>query len=347
LPRHVVTKIAAASTLLRAVVPDDDEALLWAPAPVDPARLPDVAFGPRWQLADALPSAAERAVVWGATDRAPPVDRHDDVEATADLPWRQLLLELPPPVVEIARKASDRRFAHDLAARLGVALPGATTIRTVEELSRHLADGGADAGASGAWVVKAPVTAAGRDRVRRRGDVLDAATVQRVRRLLERHGALVFEPWLERVLDIGQPGLVTGAAQWRLLPPHRLHSESGGGFAGITIAPSDTWLAAEHRRRLQEVAGAVARELGELGYRGPFTVDAFLHRDRRGAVELHPLAEINPRLTFGLVARAWAERAGAPLTLRVAEASPPPEAMALVRPTADDPTAAWLELGSA
>jgi hypothetical protein len=330
LPGHVAAKLAAAATLIRAVVPDAATAEVWVPGTVDVGRCPDVAAGPAWRVVAAIEAAA---IPWGATpDVAPRA-------AIVDAGWRQQLVALAPSVAA-ARAASDRRLAHAMAARLGCAMSGSRTIATVDELAAHLA-----ALTPAAWVVKAPLTAAGRDRVRRRGAELEPATRTRVGRLLDRFGALVFEPWLDRVVDYGQPGLVTGATSWRLLPPHVLHSDATGGFAGITIPADDDHAAvpAAHRARLGDVGAAVAAELAGLGYRGPFTVDAFVHRDAAGE-HLVPLVEINPRLTFGLVARAWSERLGAPLTFRLAEAAPPPGAVVLLTPGRDDPTAAWLEL---
>jgi hypothetical protein len=331
LPRHVARKLAAASTLLRAVVPDGDEAALWAPGPVDMTRCPAVTGSPPWRVVDAIDGAS--AIPWGATPAVAPR------AAVVDGPWRDQLAALAPAVAA-ARAASDRRLAHAVAARLGCGMSGSRTIATVDELAAHLA-----ALAPAAWVVKAPLTAAGRDRVRRRGPELDAATATRVRRLLDHFGALVFEPWLDRVADLGQPGLVTGPSSWRLLPAHVLHSDPTGGFAGITI-PADDDLAAipaAHRARLADIAATVAAELAALAYRGPFTIDAFVHRDA-GGDHLVPLVEINPRLTFGLVARAWSERLATPLTLRLAESAPPPGALVLLTPATDDLTAAWLEL---
>jgi hypothetical protein len=61
---------------------------------------------------------------------------------------------------------------------------------------------------------------------------------------------------------------------------------------------------------------------------------------------LHPLCELNARLTFGLVARAWAERAGgAPLTLGLGGAVPP-GATPLVLDEAGIPAAWTLQRGN-
>jgi hypothetical protein len=55
---------------------------------------------------------------------------------------------------------------------------------------------------------------------------------------------------------------------------------------------------------LTATADRVAHALREAGYRGPFGIDAFRWRDAAGAVHLHPLCEINARLTFAHIAHA-------------------------------------------
>jgi hypothetical protein len=207
---------------------------------------------------------------------------------------------------------NDRQFAAALATELGVALPGARVVTSVDELAGHLAGGGASASPTGAWVAKAIWTAAGRDRVRRVGDVLDDATRTRVTRLLAVHGALVFEPWMTRVMDVGQGGRVGAEGEVVLVPPHRGLVDDGGVIRGIVV---DDGAALEpgERERLAEVAMAAGHALAAAGYAGPFVVDAFVYDD--GRRRLHPMCELNARLTFGLVARAWAERRGARLAL--------------------------------
>ncbi|MBK9032472.1 MAG: hypothetical protein IPL61_14375 [Myxococcales bacterium] len=328
LPPAVVARLALLATTLR-VLTDDDDDRVWLPAPIAADQVPrDGVARPRWlhgPRADLGPATA-----WGAHADAP------GAAPTAPGPevgWRDALHALPPASVPIARQVNDRRFALALATELGVALPGARVIATVAALRAHLAAGGADASPTGAWVAKAPLTAAGRDRVRRHGRALDDATATRIARLLAIHGALVVEPWMARTVDVGQGGVVLDRDRALVLPPHRGICDAGGVVRALAIDDGAA-LTTDQRATLAAVVATVAARLGAAGYRGPFVVDAFAHADG-----FHPLGEINARLTFGLVARAWAERLGRPITLGLG-GPPPPTATALVH-AADGSAAAW------
>jgi hypothetical protein len=254
--------------------------------------------------------------------------------------------------LDAARAGSDRRLAHRLAADLGAALPGAATIDSLETLRVHLAAGGADAG-SGAWVVKALHTAAGRDRVFGQGGTLPAPAAAAVARLLVRSPVLVFEPWCARLADFGciatalPPGAGGRSFPAGVAGPHRLLSDERGGFVGIQVddAGGPAGLEPAWRDSLMASTRAAGLALAALGYRGPFGVDAFAWRDPGGTVRFHPLCEINPRLTFGWVARAWSERlGGGPLTLQLGR-RPPASARLLLGPGEGDPTQAWITDG--
>lgn len=341
LPAAVTARLALLATTLR-VFADHDDDRLWLPAPVAPTAVPaDGAPRPRLEHGPLRRGDARRVTTWGAlADDHAHVHDHD-AAAPAPAPtaaWRDAVRALPPPPAAIARAASDRRLALAIAAELGVGLPGARAVTSVDELRAHLAAGGAAASPTGAWVAKAPLTAAGRDRVRRTGADLDAATATRLARLLALHGALVVEPWMARTLDVGQGGVVLAADRALLLPPHRGVCDSAGVVRALAI-DEDVGLTPAHARALAATTAAVAARLGALGYRGPFVVDAFAHADG-----FHPLGEINPRLTFGLVARAWAEHVGQPLVLGLG-GPPPPGARPLVH-APDGSAAAWAHAGS-
>jgi hypothetical protein len=297
----VRAKLGALGTLLRALAPRGDDAELVLCAPVDRARIPDVAFGPRWRE---VAAAEDDAIRWGA------------------------------PASDAIRAVADRRFALAIREQIGAPLPDTRVVASVAELEAHVA-------ALPAWIAKAPITAAGRDRVRRRGAPDDPIRA-RLARLFARHGSLIVEPWLDRVADFGQSGTVSASGAVELAPPHGLYVDDGGGFAGIAIGTAA--LETDEHAQLTDAARACGAALADAGYAGAFTIDAFAWRDAAGARRFHPLCELNPRLTFGFVARAWADRAGAPLVLRVGEGAPPPGAIALVLPAPDDPTSAWLEL---
>ncbi|MEZ4402524.1 MAG: hypothetical protein R3B06_21045 [Kofleriaceae bacterium] len=329
-PAAVGDRLARLATTLRALATDADT--LWLPGPVADAAVPP--GGPRPRLVTGPVAPADQPVVaWGADaalDARPPGPAASVDAGT----WQAAVRTLPVATVALARAANDRRLALAVAADLGTALPGAQVIASVAELRDHLAAGGAAASPTGTWVAKAVLTAAGRDRVRRRGPAIDAATAVRLERLLARHQALVVEPWMERRLDVGQGGVVLGPGQALLLPPHRAACDGAGVVRALTVDDGAA-LAGPHRAALAQAAAAVAHRLGATGYRGPFVVDAFVHADG-----FHPLCEINARLTFGMVARAWAEHLGRPITLGL-DGAPPAGATPLVLDAAGRPAAWW------
>lgn len=336
LPGAVLDRLALLATTLRIFATGDDDAL-WLPRAVDPARLPpDGAPHPRL-ITGPLPAAHDH-LAWGASGRLPTGSPRTVLAHECDgrgYGWRGMLGALPLAPVEVARAVNDRRFALAVAEELGVALPGTCVVASVDALRAHLAHGGADASPTGAWVAKAPIAAAGRDRVRRTGATIDDATAVRLGRLLAVHGALVFEPWMDRTLDVSIGGLVLedGAAAL-LLPPHRGVCDATGVIRAIVIDDGEA-MSADERLRLVAVARHVAESLAHHGYAGPFVIDAWRHGGG-----LHPLGEINARLTFGLVARAWAEHRGEPLAFGLGGVAP--EGASSLIATSNGAPAAWV-----
>jgi hypothetical protein len=302
LPAAVLHRVSLVGTLLAACADDDGAPhAIWLPAPIDPARL------------RACP---------GYT---PPVVRRDPPPPAFDLAWAD----------PAARAANDRGRALAIARALGVALPGACVVASLAALDDALAALGPRP-----WIVKARWTAAGRDRARGTG-ALTGELRTRISRMLQRFGPLVFEPWLDRVLDLGVCGEVTAGGEVRLLEPHRIATDPRGGFLGIELSPPLDPGVAEP---LCAVARAAATRLAaQTGYRGPFAIDAFVHRDPRrdprvdpGGDSLHPLCEINARHSFGWIAHALARRLG---TRRLGFDAPPPGATVLIAPGPDRVTA--------
>ena len=354
LPAPVARRVSALATLLRGFADDGDR--LWTPQPVAIERLPAFVGAPRIELVSGRLSEHNHAaggnlLLWGATiaaasqaTSASPNMKATDVvvHGWRAAPWR---LGVANPTA--AHQGNDRRLALAVASSLGAALPGARVIDDVTALRAHLAAGGADA-SGGAWVVKAPVTAAGRDRARGSGGRVDGEAEAATHRLLARFGALIFEPWCSRQEDFACCGIVTGdggnPGDVTVAAPHRLLVDSRGGFRGVSIDDdgAGAGLGDGQRARLAEAATAAGRALGALGYRGPFGVDAFGWRDAAGVEHFHPLCEINARLTFGWVARAWSERLGEPLALHVGRRPPPNGARLLLTPSGGDDTTAWI-----
>ncbi len=299
LPPAIARRASAYGSLVAALAPPGRAVEVWAPAAVDASRLGTI----------------------GAIDPAgwPPAMRVGKPER-ADLAWAR----------HDARAANDRRLAHEVAASIGMGLRGAAVVDSPGALDAAIAA----LGAPGRWVVKTPWTTAGRDRCHGEGPpTSDQRT--RLARLFERSGALVVEPWLARVLDVGMCGQVDEVGAVTVLPPHALRVDARGTFLGIDLdAPP---LLEPERRALETAVRAAGAALARLAYTGPFAVDAFAYVD--GDVRrFHPLCEINARYTFGWVARALHERLG---IRRLGFSSPPGGAIVLVAPR-DDGVCAWV-----
>ena len=221
------------------------------------------------------------------------------------------------------KAANDRRLALRVATEIGAALPGTHVIEHVDQLVL-----------AGPWVAKAPWTTAGRDRCIGAGV---PTTEQRTRlsRLLHTFGALVVEPWCERLLDLGVCGRVRGDATIEVSPPHGLVTDARGTFLGIDLSPPA--LSDAEREMLQRTTTAAGTAIAALGHRGAFAIDAFVYRDVTGTRTLHPLCEINARHTFGTIARALGRRG----VTQLGFSTPPPHARLLIAP-ADDGVVAWV-----
>ena len=193
-----------------------------------------------------------------------------------------------------ARAVNDRAFALSIATGEGVALPGARVIESIDAI----------AGVSGPWVCKAPWTTAGRDRCHGEGPPTTEQTT-RLERLLAQFGTLMFEPWCDRICDVGIVGFAFAEGSFTAAP-HGLITDARGTFLGIDLAT--TGLLPAEETYLAEIAQVVSRALGDAAYRGPFSVDAFVYRGPEGQRLLHPLCEINARFTFGHVAHALSTR---------------------------------------
>jgi hypothetical protein len=302
---------------------------LWLPAPLDPGALPELDGLPRPVLEHGPPEAlapAAALLAWGEGPRAAalregwgiePPGSGDESPVALHGPLHDAVWRLPVARPEVVARVAHRGFCLGLARERGWALPGSCLVAAPGELEARLAGGGrSDQGAAGAWVVKAPFSAAGRERLVGAGpEVLrDPGVRRRLEGLFARHGSLLLEPWVERTADFGAAGFVTPKAV-RLVTVHRQEVGRGGGFRGILPAGpggAASGLAPAERDRLETAFHAAAQALRAAGYAGPFGIDAFRWRRPGGGESFHPLCEINPRLTFGLVARALAERATEP-----------------------------------
>jgi uncharacterized ferritin-like protein (DUF455 family) len=145
------------------------------------------------------------------------------------------------------------------------------------------------------------------------------------------HGALVVEPWLDRLADFSvqsvacPDGTIQLKGFTRLVTDERgrfLATEASGRFA--RLFPSEiarffsgggrgTWLDSWYYER---VFPLLARRFAACGFQGDFGIDALVHRQPDGSPALRPVVELNPRFTMGRVALELRRRAHSTAVVR-------------------------------
>jgi len=165
----------------------------------------------------------------------------------------------------------------------------------------------------GAVLLKAPLSTSGRGRQRVGALPLPTAIAGWVRSTLASQGAVVVEPWRERVLDLSAQITVLPDGRPRVDGLCRFFTDGRGGFLGAVVGRFDDGLDGDLRRflydgpsdgprgELERAALRVGEALAAEGYRGPAGMDAMVYR-HRGELVLEPILEVNPRFTMGRIA---------------------------------------------
>lgn len=282
---------------------------------------------PRFIAAEDLAAATMPTVLavrpWGASPRA---------EAIVG-PLRELLgAGLPrdaafgPAQAELFRKDRVAAWAGTILTQLepeapvdGPDLQGqvADLMQSVELVASHWrAMGFADV------LIKQPFGAAGRGLIRLVGGAMTKAQRGRVRRVLARNGAVLVEPWLDRVCDLSFVARVS-SGRGELLDVVQSRIDARGQYAGSVVERPmrlGSALTTELRRFIhgdgadpqwltrvaRSVVEAIAPRLIAAGLCGPFGVDAFVHRLPDGRLQLRAMVELNPRMTMGHLAHRCA-----------------------------------------
>jgi hypothetical protein len=189
-----------------------------------------------------------------------------------------------------------------------------TVATAVEEVTNWLADA-----PRARCVLKAPFSTAGRNRlIRTAAEPLTRKEKAWIDATVQAQGAVVIEPWLERLVDFSvqyECRMDSGRRRRGLVI---LANSREGQFRSATVATRFTDFLDEETRRVL-FAGASRRGhlieflddtlepflrawLEAERYAGPLGVDAFFYREAAGMVRCKPVVEINPRYTMGRVA---------------------------------------------
>lgn len=189
------------------------------------------------------------------------------------------------PSAAVLRAANHRRL---MDGRIE-ALPGARYVHTRAEYEETVARGSV----TGSWLLKRAYSYNGRGRCRWREGADDAHVARWVDAALATGEGLQVEPEVPRLLDIGLHGEISreGEVRWGALTVQRC--DAFGQWASTEPAAPGT-LTDDESRTMDAAMRAVVTALREVGYFGPFGVDAYRWSD--GFV---PCCDVNARYTMG------------------------------------------------
>ena len=180
-----------------------------------------------------------------------------------------------------------------------------TSIEEVEEYVKN---------ATGDVLLKAAYSNAGRGHCR----LLDGEWTESahgwLKRVLNEHGAVLAEPWLDRVLDFSAQYEISKDFEIKHCGMTRVLNDDLGRFQGSLVLPKwaqglDVELSTFLFRDCQVnhfYRHSLPEELKELlkksAYMGPVGVDSMVYRDACGNYVFRPVVEVNARYTMGRVA---------------------------------------------
>ncbi len=266
----------------------DEEDCLWCPAPFDETYLNDLTAAgmPRPRLVTAGESLPPdlSLVPWGWSDVALKLAIRTGAS-----------VEHPP--LEVVKQANCRRVAHELETRWNCGLEGAAEICTLDELARVI---GQSTNFSLGWVLKARFGMSGRERHLGSGVDVDSPTINWAKKRLARDGAVLFEPWVQRIDEAGLQFEIPRDGKPQLLGITPQLCDATGHYRGSRLTISDT--AAAAWQPAVDVGRRLAAHLQQTGYFGPLGIDAMRYRDQQGEIRIRPLQDINARLTMGRLA---------------------------------------------
>jgi hypothetical protein len=322
LPPKILERISGVASLLRVFQTE----VLLTPAPIDGDRIPAIEGiqEPKF-ISGEVPKDFYQVLAWGHTKYTHSSNRKT-VRADS---IRETVWQTKSGSSKASEQANDKLKCFDLQARQDILLPKAQLIQSLDEFEAL--------DRPEKWILKPRFGVAGRGRILGQNSV-NIETLMRIKAALKQHEKLVFEPWVNRIQDFGVTGFVDKQGVYAV-QVHQLQVDNNGGFKGIITHPTE--IDATTHATLQAQFAIAGNHLIQLGYRGPFGIDAFSYRDQNGEKQLHPLNEINARLTFGHLARAYSELFERPLTLSFG-ASPPQNAIPLLLPSRKQASAAWL-----
>lgn len=213
------------------------------------------------------------------------------------------------PSDQAVRLANSRSTSFELERQSGTGLQWSRRIESMDEL-RAAIRGMPE---SQRWVVKAEFGMSARERIIGRGAVQNSHENWMHNRLnLQGCGAVFFEPWVERISEIGIQIEVPRQGPVQLMGITPMVVNRQGQYAGSWFSYSQTRFALDRSMWDQAVETALwaGRHLQSIGYFGPVGIDAMIYRELDGTVKIRPLQDINARWTMGRLSLGWRQLLG-------------------------------------
>lgn len=269
----------------------DDGDLIWTPQKIEsdffdrlnPDGLPTVI--PVTSL-ESVPSAVE-CVPWGWTDE---IRRLCDVRG-----W----LRSDPPQTAV-HATNSRRFSCELEHEWQIGLASAGPVVSLDDVQQRIDQ----LGPTSRWVIKAEFGMSGRERILGSGIPGDSQS-RWIQKRLDGEGILFFEPWVDRIAEVGIQIEIPQSGQPVLRGVVPLISDERGQYSGSEFAPKATEAIITTWGEAVTIALQAASRAQQLGYFGPMGIDAMQYRDHEGVTRIRPLQDINARWTMGRLSLGW------------------------------------------
>ena len=279
-----------------AIAADGD--FIWTPQAIDPNFFERAAIAglPRVVAVESLAAVPPQVecVPWGWTDAIRQLcDQHGWIHH-----------DPPHPAV---RATNSRRFSSTLELEWQVGLDGSGPAASWDDVERLIAQYIAAHGNAARWVIKAEFGMSGRERILGCGGVT-AAQRRWIDSRLSRGEVVFFEPWIERLAEVGIQIDVPRNGAPQLVGVVPLLSDEQGQYCGSWFAPVENddashpavaWDAAV------SMALRAAERVQEHGYFGPLGIDAMRYLAADGSIRVRPLQDINARWTMGRLSLGW------------------------------------------
>lgn len=247
----------------------------------------------------------ERAQIWGASPRA--------LAKARDL----VPLARKPPSAPLNWRVFRKSWAASVHFSLSPTTAISRVVSNITEAAREITTITSSTDTHRPIIVKAPLGSAGRHMIRVLNGAMDERQQQWCKRILAEQGELVIEPHLHKVADISLQ-VEASATKPKIYGITRFLTDARGQYIGHRLGrrkfsdlscADQRVISEEHLwRRFKDCGMKVAELLYASGYTGAAGIDALLHRQTDGTLALHPIVEINPRLTMGRIALALERR---------------------------------------